>query len=153
VLIHYEAPLSAAEAALYGAATIAPNGPPVAEVVSYAKRDLPAGHVLSEEDFYLAIPLQRGQLSCRELITGDPLVAPVFKDEPITVELFDNPYARPGFLHQTILERGIARCGPEMNVPPGRVVGGIAGDIQRPIPRVVDRGGTAEAALGAAPAE
>jgi N-acetylneuraminate synthase len=119
----------------------------------YAKRDLPAGHVLSEEDFYLAIPLQRGQLSCRELITGDPLVAPVFKDEPITVELFDNPYARPGFLHQTILERGIARCGPEMNVPPGRVVGGIAGDIQRPIPRVVDRGGTAEAALGAAPAE
>jgi N-acetylneuraminate synthase len=119
----------------------------------YAKRDLPAGHVLSEEDFYLAIPLQRGQLSCRELITGDPLVAPVFKDEPITVELFDNPYARPGFLHQTILERGIARCGPDMNVPPGRVVGGIAGDIQRPIPRVVDRGGTAEAALGAAPAE
>jgi sialic acid synthase SpsE len=73
----------------------------------YARRDLPAGHVLTDEDFYLAIPLQRGQLSCRELITGDTLIAAVRQDEPITVELFDNPYSRPGFLHQKIAERGI----------------------------------------------
>ena len=75
----------------------------------YARRDLPAGHVLTEEDYYLAVPLQKGQLSCRELITGDPLVAPVTQDEPITIELFDNPYSRPGFLHQVIAGRGLDR--------------------------------------------
>src|SRR3954447_9786386 len=37
VMVHYEAPLSAAEAALHGAATIAPRGAPVVEVVAYAK--------------------------------------------------------------------------------------------------------------------
>jgi hypothetical protein len=46
-------------------------------------------------------------LSCRELITGDALVAPVRQDQPITIELFDNPYSRPGFLHQKIAGRGI----------------------------------------------
>ncbi len=43
VLVHYEAPLSAAEAALYGTATVAPRGAPVADVATFAKRDLPAG--------------------------------------------------------------------------------------------------------------
>lgn len=47
VMVHYEAPLSAAEAALHGAATIAPRGAPVAEVVAYAKRDLAAGQRLN----------------------------------------------------------------------------------------------------------
>ncbi|HEX6049836.1 MAG TPA: N-acetylneuraminate synthase family protein [Gemmatimonadaceae bacterium] len=116
----------------------------------YAKRDLPAGHVLTDDDYYLAIPLQRGQLSCRELITGDALVAGVRADEPITVDLFDNPYARPGFLHERIIERGIARDEAPSPAPTGRVVGGITGDVQRPIPRVVDRG---SAALSAAPPE
>jgi len=46
VLCHYEAPLSAAEAALHRCATIAPRGRPVAEVVAYAKRDLRAGQRL-----------------------------------------------------------------------------------------------------------
>ena len=73
----------------------------------YAKRDLPAGHVLTDDDYYLAIPLQKGQISCRELITGDALVASVRQDQPITIEAFDNPYSRPGFLHQKIAGRGI----------------------------------------------
>jgi N-acetylneuraminate synthase len=73
----------------------------------YARRDLPVGHVLTNEDYYLAIPLQKGQLSCRELITGDPLVVPIAKDQPITIEAFDTPYARPGFLHEMIANRGI----------------------------------------------
>ena len=87
----------------------------------YAKRDLPAGHILTEDDFYLAIPLQKGQLSCRELIGGDVLIAAVRQDEPITIELFDNPYARPGFLHSVISERGIGR--PEGSAPPGAIRG------------------------------
>jgi predicted homoserine dehydrogenase-like protein len=43
VLIHYAAPLSAARAALYGTATVAPSGAPVADVVAFAKRTLAAG--------------------------------------------------------------------------------------------------------------
>jgi predicted homoserine dehydrogenase-like protein len=46
VLVHYEAPLSAAAAALYQEATIAPRGAPTAEVASYAKRELKAGERL-----------------------------------------------------------------------------------------------------------
>jgi predicted homoserine dehydrogenase-like protein len=46
LLIHYEAPLSAAEAVLHGTATVAPRGAPVAEVVAIAKRDLDAGRQL-----------------------------------------------------------------------------------------------------------
>jgi predicted homoserine dehydrogenase-like protein len=46
LMLHYEAPLSAAEAALHDAATVAPGGAPVAEVVAVAKQQLPAGHKL-----------------------------------------------------------------------------------------------------------
>jgi len=46
VLVHYAAPLSAAEAVLYGTPTIAPRGAPVAEVATFAKRDLRAGQRL-----------------------------------------------------------------------------------------------------------
>jgi N-acetylneuraminate synthase len=73
----------------------------------YAKRDLPPGHALTDDDFYLAIPLQKGQLSSRELISGDVLVNPIQKDAPITIHAFDNPYARPGRLHEVIAQRGI----------------------------------------------
>jgi N-acetylneuraminate synthase len=97
----------------------------------YAKRDLPAGHVLTDDDYYLAIPLQKGQLSCRELITGDPLVGPVRCDEPITIECFDNPYSRPGFLHQVIAERGIDRLGAGARSLAGRVLD-ISKDKLRP---------------------
>ena len=89
----------------------------------YAKRDLPAGHVLSDEDYYLAIPLQKGQLSCRELITGDALMAPVRQDEAITIELFDNPYSRPGFLHQVIAGRGIDQPNSPMKPSSLRMLG------------------------------
>ena len=45
-LCHIETPLSAAEAVIYGEATIAPRGKPVAQTVAIAKRDLKAGDVL-----------------------------------------------------------------------------------------------------------
>jgi N-acetylneuraminate synthase len=73
----------------------------------YLKRDLPAGHALTDDDFYLAIPLQRGQLSCRELISGEVLVKPARKDEALRVEHFDNPYSRSPELRAMIERRGL----------------------------------------------
>jgi len=73
----------------------------------YAKRDIPAGARMTREDYYLAVPLQKGQLSSRELIDGDLLVKPVAKDAPIRIEHFDNPYARTPELRKLIEGRGL----------------------------------------------
>ena len=45
-LCNFEAPITAARAALFGDAAIAPAGPPVCEVLTVAKRDLRAGEEL-----------------------------------------------------------------------------------------------------------
>lgn len=45
-LCHFEVPTSVARAVLFGDATLAPSGAPRVEVVTTAKRDLPAGTVL-----------------------------------------------------------------------------------------------------------
>ena len=45
-LVHFEAPTSIARAVLFGDAAVAAAGPPVAEVITAAKHDMPAGHVL-----------------------------------------------------------------------------------------------------------
>ena len=73
----------------------------------YAKRDLPIGHAISESDIYLAIPLTKGQLSCRELIAGEVLSSPVAAHQPITISDVDNPYSRVSELRQQIQERGL----------------------------------------------
>ncbi len=73
----------------------------------FARRDLPIGHRLQEEDVYMAIPLQKGQISCRELHWGEPLTAPVKTDEPVTIDHLDNPYSQRPELRQMILGRGV----------------------------------------------
>jgi sialic acid synthase SpsE len=77
----------------------------------YAKRDLPAGHVLRHEtvdrDLYLAIPLQKGQISCRELMHGETLLQPVTKDRPILIDDIDSAYAYHEELKKLIYDRGI----------------------------------------------
>lgn len=77
----------------------------------YAKRELPKGYVLSQEkfddDIYLAIPLQKGQISCRELMSGEELLNPIKKNHPITIDSIDSPYAHDSELSKIILERGI----------------------------------------------
>lgn len=73
----------------------------------YAKKDLSAGQSLREEDLYLAIPLQKGQLSCREIMRGQVLLKGVSKDEPLMVEQVDSPYAYDEQLRALIYERGI----------------------------------------------
>ncbi|MFM7676891.1 MAG: N-acetylneuraminate synthase family protein [Synechococcus sp.] len=76
----------------------------------YARRDLPAGYVFDsatfEADFYLAIPLHRGQLSCREVINGERLTQPIAADDRLTIDHVDGPYSRNPGLRQAILERG-----------------------------------------------
>lgn len=73
----------------------------------YAKTDLPEGHILSETDVYLAIPLQRGQLSCRELMKGEILLKSCAKDQAIMVDMIDSPYANAPNLKEIIYNRGI----------------------------------------------
>jgi N-acetylneuraminate synthase len=73
----------------------------------YAKKDLEIGDTLHDEDVYLAIPLQKGQVSCRELMRGEVMLAPCKKDEPLMIEMIDSPYAYNDELRQVIYNRGI----------------------------------------------
>lgn len=73
----------------------------------YARRDLKCGERLTDDDIFLAIPLQKGQLSCRELIAGEQLARDVKKDEPISIKHLDNPYSRNALLRSQIEERGL----------------------------------------------
>lgn len=73
----------------------------------YAKRDLPVGHQLQDADLYLAIPLQQGQISCRELMRGEVILKPVAKDQPVMIDAIDSPYAKVGPLKELIYQRGL----------------------------------------------
>jgi len=79
----------------------------------YARRNLPEGHILSDEDVYLAIPLLKGQISCRELMRGEVLLKPVAQDQPIKIDDIDSPYASIPSLRATIYARGIEKEEPE----------------------------------------
>ena len=73
----------------------------------YARRDLPIGHMLEDEDVYLAIPLLKGQISCREFMRGEVLNAAVQADQPVDFEAIDSPYAADSTLRRLIADRGL----------------------------------------------
>lgn len=76
----------------------------------YAKHDLVVGQLLTEDDVYLAIPLQKGQLSCRELMLGrfgHKMIQACAQDRPITIEMIDTPYAHNETLRSAINARGL----------------------------------------------
>ena len=73
----------------------------------YARHDLPAGHALADDDVYLAIPLQKGQLSCRELMRGEVLLKPIGADQAVMIDAIDSPYASNDQLKALIYQRGI----------------------------------------------
>ena len=77
----------------------------------YAKTDLPKGTEISKENFskyfHLAIPLLKGQLSCREVVNGLKITADVKKEEPLMISHVDGPYAETESLRNLILSRGI----------------------------------------------
>jgi N-acetylneuraminate synthase len=74
----------------------------------YAKEDLPEGHQLTDRDVYLAIPLHKGQLSCRELMNGELLLNPVKADQAIRIDDIESPYSQIPSLRKTIYARGIS---------------------------------------------
>jgi N-acetylneuraminate synthase len=90
----------------------------------YAKHDLPEGHVLGDDDVYLAIPLQRGQISCRELMRGEVLLRPLQQDEAIMIDDIDSPYASIPSLKAAIYARGLNR---NIDVPKAKAARGEAG--------------------------
>jgi N-acetylneuraminate synthase len=78
---------------------------------AYAKRDLEPGYKIDKDgfakDFYLAIPLRKGQLSCREIMNGETLTQSIKADEPLTIDHIDGPYATNPSLKTLIKNRGL----------------------------------------------
>jgi N-acetylneuraminate synthase len=77
----------------------------------YARRNIPAGYLFSkksfENDFYLAVPLKKGQLSVREIITGLKLLKDIEADSPLVVDQIDGPYSENPQLRKLIENRGL----------------------------------------------
>jgi sialic acid synthase SpsE len=73
----------------------------------YARRELPAGHALGPDDYYLAIPLQKGQLSCRKLLNDQKLAHACTQDAPIMVDMVDSLYNQDAGLRAMINARGL----------------------------------------------
>jgi N-acetylneuraminate synthase len=77
----------------------------------FAKRDIPKGLVIShdnfDEFFYMAIPLLKGQLSCREIKNGEMILKDIKADDPLTIDDIDSPYSRIESLKKSIYDRGM----------------------------------------------
>jgi sialic acid synthase SpsE len=74
---------------------------------AYAKHDLPAGHVLTDHDILLAIPLRKGQISCREIVQGEVLTTECKKGQSIKIDMIDGAWARDEELRRAIFNRGM----------------------------------------------
>jgi len=78
---------------------------------AYAKRDIEPGYTLNKDnflkDFYLSIPLHKGQLSCREVLDGEKLIQSIKANQPLTIDHIDGPYNENPRLKDLILHRGI----------------------------------------------
>lgn len=77
----------------------------------YAKHDIKPDYQFHKDsftkDFYLAVPLRKGQLSCRELINGEKLIKEIKANEPLTIDHIDGPYNENQSLKDLILNRGL----------------------------------------------
>jgi N-acetylneuraminate synthase len=77
----------------------------------YAKEDIKEGYIFSKEsferEFFLAIPLHAGQLSCREVMNGATLTKALKANDMLTIHHIDGPYAESQELRQFFMNRGI----------------------------------------------
>jgi sialic acid synthase SpsE len=101
----------------------------------YAKRDLPEGHILTDDDVYLAIPLQKGQISCRELMRGEVLLRALAQDEPVMIETIDSPYSSIPSLRESMYSRGLEKLSPDRS---GQVVAPQAAPAAAPVVAAVN---------------
>jgi predicted homoserine dehydrogenase-like protein len=90
-LCHFEVPLTVARAVLFGDAALRPLGAPSVEVVTTAKRDLPAGHVLDGLGGYDTYGVaERADVTAGETLlpmgvaVGSVLTRDVRRDEVLT---------------------------------------------------------------------
>lgn len=78
---------------------------------AYARKDLEPGYIFTKEsferDFYLAIPLRKGQLSCREVMNGECLSQGIKANEPLLINHLSGPYSTNETLKGFILNRGL----------------------------------------------
>ena len=72
----------------------------------FARRDLSEGETISMEICYLAIPVHRGQLSCREVLMGGRLKGPVAKDGMVMLDNVDSDQLRSPKIREEIINRG-----------------------------------------------
>lgn len=78
----------------------------------YAKRDLPEGHVLTDEDVFHAVPLLKGQISTREFASGEKLLFPVAADAPVQFASIEADYVGNPELAQLVADRGLDPTPP-----------------------------------------
>lgn len=75
----------------------------------YMKKNMKRGERLTPNDVYLAIPLLKGQISCRELMNGEVLLNDLMADQPVGIIDIDSPYAEDSELRKKIENRGLLR--------------------------------------------
>jgi N-acetylneuraminate synthase len=77
----------------------------------YAREDIVQGTVVHKDNFdklfYLAIPLNKGQLSCREVFNGETLKVSLAKNDQLTIDSVDGPFSENESLRSKILDRGL----------------------------------------------
>jgi N-acetylneuraminate synthase len=73
----------------------------------YAKRDLVCGDKINSDNFYLAVPICRGQLSCREIMDGGDVIKNICQDRPLMIEDVDAEYVKESEFIQKVRERGV----------------------------------------------
>lgn len=73
----------------------------------YARRDLPAGHVLTLDDVFLAVPLVKGGLSTREFVSGERLTHALAWGEPVPFAAALPEFSNDRALAALAADRGI----------------------------------------------
>ena len=72
----------------------------------YVKRDIPAGHKLTEDDVYLAVPLFQGQISTREFESGEVTKTSIRAHTPVLLDQIDAPYSNDLEVRSLVPTRG-----------------------------------------------
>jgi sialic acid synthase SpsE len=73
----------------------------------YARRDLPAGHQLGDDDVFFAVPLMKGQISTREYTAGEMLKRPLAARVPIYLQNLACDYSGDQALASLVADRGL----------------------------------------------